>query len=72
MPSVKQNLYNEYRCKNCSKLFFKGILVDSEIEVKCKRCGEIRIIKGIPANKYVCFKVPCPHRVYIKETAAGA
>ena len=62
-------LYNEYRCKNCDKLFFKGILVDSEVEVKCKRCGTIRTIKGVSKDKLVCFKYPCPNRVAVGENA---
>jgi len=63
---MNQNLYSEYRCKKCNKLFFKGVLVDSEIEVKCKRCGEIRTIKGVPTNEFVCFKVPCPNRATVR------
>lgn len=37
----------EYRCK-CGKLLFKGNLEDfktgCKIEVKCRRCGEIKLI----------------------------
>ncbi len=33
----------EYRC-TCGKLLFKGVLFFSSIEIKCKRCGEIRVI----------------------------
>jgi PAS domain S-box-containing protein len=30
----------EYRCP-CGKLLFKGIVLKSFVEIKCKRCGEI-------------------------------
>lgn len=33
----------EYRC-TCGKLLFKGVLLFSTIEIKCKRCGEVRRI----------------------------
>lgn len=57
--------YNEYRCKNCKKLFFKGILVDSEVEVKCKRCDNVQVLKGIDSSKLICLKDPCPNRVIL-------
>jgi len=38
----KPNL-NEYRC-SCNKLLFKGVLTDCKIEIKCRRCGEIKTI----------------------------
>jgi len=55
--------YHEYRCKECNKLFFKGILVDSEIEVKCKKCGHVEVLKGVDSNKLICLKHPCPNRI---------
>lgn len=37
----------EYRCK-CGKLLFKGSpknrKVDCKVEIKCRRCGEIKLI----------------------------
>lgn len=36
----------EYRCA-CGKLLFKGLLLISMIEIKCKRCGETRLIHEI-------------------------
>lgn len=56
-------IYKEYRCQQCSKLLFKGLLVDSEVEIKCKRCHELTVFKGIAANELICLKNPCPHRV---------
>ncbi len=56
--------YGEYRCKGCEKLLFKGILVESEIEVKCKRCGKINVFIGVPEESLLCFVSPCPYRVF--------
>ena len=36
---------SEYRC-DCGKLLFKGALLVSLVEVKCKRCGRISTFKG--------------------------
>jgi len=47
---MEQNFLNEYRC-DCGKLLFKGTLVDCKIEIKCKRCGEIKLINFIGGNK---------------------
>lgn len=56
-------IYQEYRCEKCKKLMFKGILVDSEVEIKCRACGEMSIFKGISQEKLLCFKENCPGRV---------
>jgi len=53
----------DYRCKKCNKLFFRGVLVDSALEVKCVRCGEMGTITGEEKDKFVCLKVPCANRV---------
>lgn len=37
--------YNDYRC-NCGKLFFKGVLFNGGIEIKCPRCGQLRSFFG--------------------------
>lgn len=55
--------YGEYRCKGCKKLLFKGVLVESEIEVKCKRCGKVNTFVGIPEESLLCFIPNCPNRV---------
>ncbi len=36
---------NEYRC-DCGKLLFKGSLLVSVVEVKCRRCGKVLTFKG--------------------------
>lgn len=34
-------LLQEYRC-DCGKLLFKGLLVKGIVEIKCKRCQDIK------------------------------
>lgn len=65
ISETSQSLLKEFRCQDCSKLLFKGILVESEIEIKCKRCGKINTFAGELENKYLCYVYPCPHRVTI-------
>ncbi|OGZ06770.1 MAG: hypothetical protein A3C93_02400 [Candidatus Lloydbacteria bacterium RIFCSPHIGHO2_02_FULL_54_17] len=55
-------LYKEHRCPACNKLLFKGILVDSEVEVKCRGCGSLTSFHGEPKEKLLCFKENCPNR----------
>lgn len=56
-------LHSEFRCKYCGKLLFKGFLIDGEIEVKCKNCHEMTVLKNSSENEYICMKKGCPHRV---------
>ena len=37
--------YNDYRC-NCGKLFFKGVIFNGGIEIKCPRCGQLKSFFG--------------------------
>lgn len=50
---MNTSFLKEYRC-NCGKLLFKGLLVISVVEVKCKRCGNMGIFddqeKGAPVS----------------------
>lgn len=57
------HLYKEFRCTVCKKLLFKGILVDSAVEIKCKRCGTMNEFEGVPSNELVCLISPCPNRI---------
>lgn len=41
---------SEYRC-DCGKLLFKGSLLLSIIEVKCRRCGKVSVFKGKMKNE---------------------
>lgn len=67
MTDRKPMKYDEYRCKGCEKLLFKGVLVGSEIEVKCKRCGKMNAFAGISEDSLLCFISPCPYRVFRPE-----
>lgn len=59
--------YKEYRCKNDGKLLLKGILIESEIEIKCKRCGQINVISGENTNDFICLIKNCPGRVAFQK-----
>ncbi len=41
---MEPNLLIEYRCA-CGKLLFKGLMLVSVVEIKCKRCGAVRIFR---------------------------
>ncbi|MFO0705109.1 MAG: hypothetical protein U0517_04105 [Candidatus Andersenbacteria bacterium] len=56
-------LLKEYRCNSCRKLLFKGVLIDSAVEIKCKNCKMVTAFTGEPASKYVCLVYPCQNRV---------
>ncbi|MBI2415511.1 MAG: hypothetical protein HYV33_02485 [Candidatus Kerfeldbacteria bacterium] len=55
-------LYQEYRCPNDNKLLFRGLLIDSEIEIKCRNCKQLVVLNGTPSNAWLCLKKDCPHR----------
>jgi len=55
-------IYQDYRCASCGKLLFKGLLVDSEVEVKCRGCGALGTHHGVPKEKLLCFKEDCANR----------
>lgn len=55
-------MYQEYRCTSCSKLLFKGVLVDSEVEVKCRGCGNVSTFLGVAKEKLICFVEQCAGR----------
>jgi len=48
---MSSTLLVEYRCA-CGKLLFKGLLYQSIVEVKCRRCGEVttRGLNEAPAH----------------------
>lgn len=39
--------------------------MESIIEIKCKRCGDINEIKGKSVNEFVCLVQNCPGRVSV-------
>lgn len=54
--------YKEYRCPSCHKLLFKGLLVDSTVEVKCRGCGGLNPFTGESKGKLLCYKEECGNR----------
>lgn len=47
---------------------FKGLLVDSEIEVKCRRCGAVNLYQGVSSTRYLCLIADtCPNKVAAKQ-----
>lgn len=60
--------YKEYRCATCHKLFFKGFLVEGEIEVKCRSCHELSTLVASKGDELMCLVENCPNRVHIHPT----
>lgn len=55
--------YIDHKCSSCGKLLFKGILVDSAVEVKCRRCGTMNTFRGVPKERLICALADqCPRR----------
>lgn len=67
MVTVSKEHYKEYRCKQCNKLQFKGVLVDSEVEVKCKGCKQLTTFSGESSDKLICLVENCPGRVALQK-----
>lgn len=60
-------LYKEHRCKNCEKLLFRGLLIGSEIEIKCKRCKELNKFTGESKDTLICMNINCLNRLSTKK-----
>lgn len=58
-----ENTLKEYRCINCNKLLFKGLLVDAEVEVKCKSCHGFTHVHENKSKIFLCMIENCPNRV---------
>ena len=54
---------SEYRCAQCKKLLFKGLLVEGSVEVKCKHCHAITNVVASRYNRLLCMIDPCPNRI---------
>jgi len=57
----------EYRCTHCGKLMFKGVLVDSAVEIKCKGCNALVTLNGEAKEALLCLASSCPHRVSVSS-----
>ena len=44
----------ETRCKKCRRLFFRGSVVEAEIEIKCPKCGYTQMV--IKRKKSLIFQ----------------
>ncbi len=55
--------YQDYRCKNCKKLLFRGWLTEGEVEVKCKSCHDLTLIHESKFEEMLCAIVPCSRRI---------
>ncbi len=53
----------EYRCPECRKLLFRGLLVEGEVEIKCRHCHALSSVSASLNERLLCMVDPCPHRV---------
>ncbi len=58
---------HEYRCRDCHKLLFKGLLVEGELEVKCKTCHTLNVVTVSQFNELLCLIPKCPHRISLRH-----
>lgn len=58
------SLSAEYRCQHCYKLLFKGVLVEGEVEAKCRACHELTTVRATKFNDLLCMIETCPNRVH--------
>lgn len=59
--------FQEYRCKTCKKLLCKAILVEGDIEIKCKNCHAINNLVATQFNNLLCAIANCPGRVTVQD-----
>ena len=57
----------EFRCSGCRKLLFKGLLVEGDIEIKCKHCHAINHVTHSQFNELLCLIPKCPHRITLND-----
>lgn len=53
----------EYRCPQCRKLLFKGLLVEGSVEIKCKHCHALSSVEASRFERLLCMVDPCPNRI---------
>lgn len=54
---------SEYRCAQCKKLLFKGLLVEGSVEIKCKHCHVVTTVSASRHDRLLCMIDPCPQRI---------
>lgn len=61
--------YQEYHCKNkeCHKLLFKGFVIEGDVEIKCKRCHEITLVRKTEMDEYLCAIKNCPNKIPLRD-----
>jgi len=58
---------HEYRCTGCKKLLFKGLLIEGEVEIKCRHCHALTAISASKHDRLLCMVDPCPGRVTVEQ-----
>ena len=58
----------DYRCTHCKKLLFRGLLVEGEVEIKCRHCGTLTTASASLHRRLLCMVDPCPNRVPLETT----
>lgn len=53
----------DYRCPHCRKLLFRGLLVEGDVEIKCKHCRALTYLTASLHHRLLCMVDPCPNRV---------
>lgn len=53
----------DYRCPQCRKLLFRGLLVEGEVEIKCRHCHALSVQSASLHDGRLCLVDPCPNRV---------
>ncbi len=52
----------------CKKLLFKGLLIESVVEIKCRSCQTMNTLESSRSDELICMVSPCPYRKSIKDS----
>ncbi|MDO8571953.1 MAG: hypothetical protein Q7R79_04710 [bacterium] len=44
-------------------MLFKGVILEGDIEIKCKQCHEITVVAESSMEEYLCGIRQCPGRI---------
>ncbi len=58
----------EYRCPQCRKLLFRGVLVEGDVEIKCRHCHALSTVSATMHHRLLCGVDPCPNRIPVETT----